>query len=192
MIWYYKKWCRAGSGGPWLPVRKVPLALGGPCTLRGNSKGGEEVVWETSAASFHCYFYLIHSHPPTPRPFFNLLLSVFVFFVCVFCSYNILSFILNSQLCCLLYPLTLLLLCVPPLCLPSPSMFEVRPICPPLSPHSELCLLAISYFLSASSPSSSSSSTKVVRLHDRLCHLAELQILPDSLSFTLRLTMKAP
>lgn len=85
----------------------------GPCTVRGNSMRGEKEVWETSA-SFHCYFYLIHSHPPAP-PFFSLVLSVFVVFSSVsFCSDHILSYLSSTASCAVcLSPLTLLLLFQP-------------------------------------------------------------------------------
>lgn len=63
----------------------APVASGGPGSAAHSAPspplggGGEEVVWETSPASFHCYFYLIHSHPPTPppSPVFLLVLSIF-------------------------------------------------------------------------------------------------------------------
>lgn len=63
----------------------APVASGGPGSAAHSAPspplggGGEEVVWETSLASFHCYFYLIHSHPPTPppSPVFLLVLSIF-------------------------------------------------------------------------------------------------------------------
>lgn len=63
----------------------APVASGGPGSAAHSAPspplggGGEEVVWETSPASFHCYFYLIHSHPPTPPPppVFLLVLSIF-------------------------------------------------------------------------------------------------------------------
>lgn len=46
--------------------------------------------------------------------------------------------------------------------------FDQAFTCSPLCPPSELCLLAVSFFPSASSPSSSSSATRMARLHDRL------------------------
>lgn len=63
----------------------APVASGGPGSAAHSAPspplggGGEEVVWETSPASFHCYFYLIHSHPPSPPPppVFLLVLSIF-------------------------------------------------------------------------------------------------------------------
>lgn len=63
----------------------APVASGGPGSAAHSAPspplggGGEEVVWETSPASFHCYFYLIHSRPPTPPPppVFLLVLSIF-------------------------------------------------------------------------------------------------------------------
>lgn len=100
----------------------APVASGGPGSAAHSAPspplggGGEEVVWETSPASFHCYFYLIHSHPPTPPPppVFLLVLSIFSL-----CSDYI--FLSRSALLLLSSPFSLSL-----------SMFEV--ISPGLTP----------------------------------------------------------
>lgn len=139
----------------------APVASGGPGSAAHSAPspplggGGEEVVWETSPASFHCYFYLIHSHPPTPPPpppVFLLVLSIFSL-----CSDYI--FLSRSALLLLSSPFSLCLSTfevISPGLTPAPLFF---------SPPSELCLLAISYFPSASSPSSSSSATRMARFH---------------------------
>lgn len=138
----------------------APVASGGPGSAAHSAPspplggGGEEVVWETSPASFHCYFYLIHSHPPTPppSPVFLLVLSIFSL-----CSDYI--FLSRSALLLLSSPFSLCLSTfevISPGLTPAPLFF---------SPPSELCLLAISYFPSASSPSSSSSATRMARFH---------------------------
>lgn len=101
---------------------------------------------------------------------FSCFPSVFLLLLCLFRSYHILSYLYSTASCAVcLSPLTLLLLSPPPP--PRSSMFEViRPgLRLPLSlPPSELCLLTISYFLSASSPSSCSFATKMAAFHDLL------------------------
>lgn len=92
------------------------------------------------------------------------------FFLCLFARITFSHIPPQAASCAVcLSPLTLLL--PPSYCLPRSSMFEVtRPglYVPPLSPPSELCLLAISYFPSASSLSSSSSATRMAGFHDSL------------------------
>lgn len=101
---------------------------------------------------------------------FILVFPPFFFFLCLFARITFSHIPPQAASCAVcLSPLTLLL--PPSYCLPRSSMFEVtRPglYVPPLSPPSELCLLAISYFPSASSLSSSSSATRMAGFHDSL------------------------
>lgn len=153
-----------------LRLRGVPRPLTQlhmkPLTLRGNSERGKEEVWETSS-SFPLLFF---SRPPHALSI--LMLSVFVFFFfCVFFA-RITFFHIYTRLPAVLFasPRSLCCCCPPPTP-PRSSMFEViRPgLHVPLSlPPSELCLLTISCFLSASSPSSCSFATKMAAFHDPL------------------------
>lgn len=134
------------SGGPWSAVCKAPRA---PAQWR---KQQEQRRWSGKPLCiFPLLFLSPHSHRPAPPPP--------AFRLCVFfnsVSHSLIFLLSSSCAVCLSAHFVVV---------PLLSFFLhvwghlTRPISSPLAPPSELCLLAISYFLSASSPSSSSSSS---------------------------------
>lgn len=137
---------------PWLFVHEAPVAPGPHTVKRTSRRGGGGL----GNLSLHLSIVIFISFILTSSSF-SFMLSVFVSFSSVpFCSYYILPYLIWAP-CCAIF-----VFAAPPLYLPCfSSVFEVISPGFPLSPPSELCRLSISCFLSANSPSSSSSATEM-------------------------------
>lgn len=145
---------------------KVPVAPGPHTVKRTSRRGGGGL----GNLCLHLSIVIFISFILTSSSSFSFMLSVFVSFSSApFCSYHILSYLIWTP-CCANFAFVVL----PPL-YPPPFLLRVLghfTRLPPLSPPSELCRLAVSCFLSASSTSSSSSATENgpdPLLHDSLC-----------------------
>lgn len=176
----YTTWCWTWGPvefrGPLISCTESPAAClaHGPCHTEWKQQGrrGGGLGNLSLHLSIVIFISFILTHPLfLPSSTSRFLSSFFLSFAFFLFAPHSLIFMLDCQLCCL--PLLGHSVVVSPphflasLC--SPMLHLTRPICSPLSTPSELCLLAISYFPSASSPSSSSSATKMARLHDPLC-----------------------